>query len=528
VKRLIPILVLTLFAFSAWADGMVFPSIAYPAHVTIPDQQALIHYTNGTERLVIETRFTGEGTNFAWVLPLPAAPVIESASTGVFPTLQHLFRPRVTHEVKAHFLWILILIGCVLLLRTGRPAAFVVVFIIGWFTLAYIALFSHTLSRTMSASKSMGFIDWRDQVNVLERRVVGSFETATISSQDPQALEIWLRVNGFGLPPKTQPVLASYIKDGWVFVATKVRRDDSKRDTSTPQPLSFTFKTDKPVYPMRLTGVENDSLKVDLYVFGSAQARARHFNVARCTQPIYSEVTERQWYHGWDWVPEKPVIAHPVLHKWLLDSPVATKLTATLSKSDMREDVWIDWEPFVEKKPRLYSASAARTIALNLGSLSLALGLVGATLISAVYKGDQTKRPRPVRVVLVGSVTLAMIVFLVLPKTDVRIVLGQRGSSSQAMIADLNRWLVNTTNATPAVIRTEIERLLVNPRGAWRYYAEADLHIAANDVQGGRIHEEDSPGNYVVRGKSNGHTELLMYDARGAELQVCEWPAAGH
>ena len=56
---------------AALADGMVIPTIAYPAKITIPDQCALICFTNGTERLVIETRFTGSGTNFAWVVPLP-------------------------------------------------------------------------------------------------------------------------------------------------------------------------------------------------------------------------------------------------------------------------------------------------------------------------------------------------------------------------------------------------------------------------------------------------------------------------
>ena len=46
-----------------FADGKIIPSTALPAHVEIPDQQALIHFTNGVERLVIETRFTGDGSS---------------------------------------------------------------------------------------------------------------------------------------------------------------------------------------------------------------------------------------------------------------------------------------------------------------------------------------------------------------------------------------------------------------------------------------------------------------------------------
>jgi hypothetical protein len=42
---------LLLLPFGALADGKMIS--AFPANVTMPDQQALIHFTNGTERLVI-------------------------------------------------------------------------------------------------------------------------------------------------------------------------------------------------------------------------------------------------------------------------------------------------------------------------------------------------------------------------------------------------------------------------------------------------------------------------------------------
>src|SRR5215472_18409440 len=85
-------LLVLLVSGHAFSDGMVVPSTALSAHVEIPDQQALIHFTNGVERLVIETRFTGDGTNFAWVVPLPNQPVIEEASAGLFPTLQYILQ----------------------------------------------------------------------------------------------------------------------------------------------------------------------------------------------------------------------------------------------------------------------------------------------------------------------------------------------------------------------------------------------------------------------------------------------------
>jgi hypothetical protein len=104
MQRIASFLLLLFLPVVVLADGMVVPTIAFPAKVTVPDQRALICYTNGTERLVIETRFTGAGTNFAWVVPLPSQPVIEEATTGLFATLQYLFRPQIIHDVPRYSL----------------------------------------------------------------------------------------------------------------------------------------------------------------------------------------------------------------------------------------------------------------------------------------------------------------------------------------------------------------------------------------------------------------------------------------
>ena len=63
------------------ADGKVFSSVAVPESVRISDQRAILSWSKGVERLVIETRFSGRGSNFAWVVPLPSPPVVEAVST---------------------------------------------------------------------------------------------------------------------------------------------------------------------------------------------------------------------------------------------------------------------------------------------------------------------------------------------------------------------------------------------------------------------------------------------------------------
>ena len=52
----------------AYGDGCILPTAI--AKVQIPDQRALIHFDNGLETLVIDTSFKGDGTNFAWIVPV--------------------------------------------------------------------------------------------------------------------------------------------------------------------------------------------------------------------------------------------------------------------------------------------------------------------------------------------------------------------------------------------------------------------------------------------------------------------------
>jgi len=58
-------------------------------------------------------------------------------------------------------------------------------------------------------------------VSILDRKIVGIFETTTITSHDPKALQIWLSENGYSVPTNSESVIASYVKSGWVFVAAK-------------------------------------------------------------------------------------------------------------------------------------------------------------------------------------------------------------------------------------------------------------------------------------------------------------------
>jgi hypothetical protein len=555
MDRFLALLAFLFLTASCRADGMIMRATAVPAEVRIPDQRALIHFTNGLERLVIETRFTGAGTNFAWVVPLPSPPVIEEASTGLFPTLQCIFQPRLRHEVTRYFqLFLGLLAGGYLLrfVRGGSPmnrwdvlaclgvglsvfgessllrgfgSITVFVFLLNavscvryrdpnrihWVTFLVLIFFFFGLLFFPSLSETAGSkgisASLTPTVSILERKMVGVFETTTISSRDPVALQGWLKTNGFAAPASRDQAIASYVKDGWVFVAAKIRRDDPALQTATPHPLSFTFKTGKAVYPMRLTGIDNGPVQVDLYVFGSDRAQAPHFKVERCTHPVYPKLPLHQRADSVNWhdflpTPESLRIAHPLLRKWVDGAPAATKLTASLSPADMRDDVWISWAPFSEKGMSAFSHQGACVYAANWGA-----GVIAATFLIALVFGPGRDNRAKWLAGIVGLATafgiiLASVIYLLLPKTEVRFV---RGHGIPAMETYRNLQLLPWAASQETNV-TEVRALLTD--GGW-------TPQMMNHLSGEPIREEDSPGNYQLRQSSN-RVECVIYDACGA------------
>lgn len=558
MARLLAALALLFLTPSCWADGMVIPSTAVAVETRIPDQRALIHFTNGVERLVIETRFTGAGTNFAWVVPLPSPPVIEEASTGLFPTLQVLFQPRLRHEVTHYFQWFLGLLGLGYLLRfvrghsqlrwldvlaclcvavavfstdplrgLGSVVLFLALFYavecvrVGTPNLLHLVIYSlliiillpmglPALSRaagiSMAATATSGTSS-SSSVSIIDRRIVGVFDTTTISSTEPKAFQAWLKTNGFALSSNRDEAIASYVKDGWVFVAAKINRADAALQTATPHPLSFTFKTDKAVYPMRLTGIDNGPLQVELYVFGAERAKARHFTVERCAQPAYPQLPIHRGIasvspEAFSLRPEIVQIVHPLLRKWVDGAPVATKLTATLTPAEMRDDVGIFWAPFAEEQTIRFSHWGALVYALNWG-----MGVITASLLATLVFGPgstaRAKQAGKIAALAVCfGIALTASIYMLLPKTDVRMIKGLKWRLHESFYA------LQMVQRSAADSASDIPEML----SAWRGQREE------NFLCGGLIHEEDSPGNYELRQTTNG-LKCIVYDASGAAIE---------
>lgn len=107
-------------------------------------------------------------------------------------------------------------------------------------------------------------------VGVVGRQRLGPFEVARLTATDSAALDGWLDANGFALPPRLAGALRPYVDRRWEYVAVKLTpRTGGTALTGALDPLHLTFRTDEPVYPMRLSRLAATPQSLGLYVLAA-------------------------------------------------------------------------------------------------------------------------------------------------------------------------------------------------------------------------------------------------------------------
>jgi len=569
-RRSVAILILILGSLSVWADGKVFRQVEMATGpVTIPDQRALICWSNGVERLVIETSFQGSGSNFAWVVPVPAPPQIEEAPPGLFPTLEYLFRPSIRQveplwplagllviliawfikrpPLKRGSSWAGIGLAAALSLFLG-PELRVLALAIAPLSMLAISLRANTgklpsravdalvvflivgiaaglLLPALGTASVSGVADVpQSKVTLINRVRTASYDATVVRASEPEVLMAWLRTNRFDASEAIRPVLADYIRSNWVFVATRMHTPPAVGTFRTP-PLSFTFPSVRPVYPMKLTGVAATNLSVELFVFGPQSAEAPGWEAVRTGSPIMDEGPNREAV-----VLRRPKyelrIGHPYLQERLPASSFATQLRATLKPGQMTDDIWLDWRNGGTSGAERFSHRTAAIWAANWAALFFLLfsylGWLGPDLLAKVGIG------RRMWSLIAAVATLGIWGWIYAGIPSVPSVVGSArrlgwgskftnhyarnhyGHQLDSLLADgqpisLSRLRARLiTDGSPAEI-------MPRPDNA-----------ALNQFTGEPIREEDSPGNFVILPAGEGRHQLFWHDAIGRRHEAGE------
>lgn len=211
-------------------DGLLKASATYEGSLEERSQEAIIIFRmsripgEAMEDLILKITVQGETDDFAWIIPFPNKPEVKQADARLFEELFDYVQYRRRERLAEKKNW-----------KGGMGG--------GAF----------------------------DDVDVLSREVVGSYDVAVVRENTPGTLNRWLQDEGYQPIQDGRDVIEFYRRKGYVFTCIKV--SDARLKAHTPadlHPLRFTFKTggrDGIYYPMKMTGLQTTPFDVNLYVF---------------------------------------------------------------------------------------------------------------------------------------------------------------------------------------------------------------------------------------------------------------------
>lgn len=381
------VIMLLVLAWQALADGKAFPMVADPladvASSTMPRQRAIIAWDGTEQRMAIDTAFTGEGTEFAWLVPLPSEPEILPATKGMFDTAAVLTAPRIEQHDAG---WVMVL-GAVLVLAafgamTLKSAIAKITLLVVMLTLALFAWLP-----AMGTARGSAFPP--STVEVLSTGTAGIYDTAVVRAKGADELIEWLTTGGYSVPPGVGIVVQDYLDRGWVFATAKLSIEDAEAAEHRAHPLQFRFEADAPVYPMALTAVGNTEIELELFVFADGTAAGEGLRAA-CSLETQPDTRDAAGLNTWRMVGRRPItIAHPGLADIATGLPDLTRLTGVLSPDEQRKDITLSIEPFEEHDPGFYMPGTG--IARSVGVGLIVAGTVGLVFAMFVVDASQVR-----------------------------------------------------------------------------------------------------------------------------------------
>jgi hypothetical protein len=118
-------------------------------------------------------------------------------------------------------------------------------------------------------------IDGGATVQVVNEAVVGPYETVTLHSSDPNALENWLTSHGYAISDADKPVIAAYVAEGFDFIALRLLPNQG---VNAMQPVRIISPGADVTLPLRMVAVGvGQTVGVTLFVIGEGRYHPQNF-----------------------------------------------------------------------------------------------------------------------------------------------------------------------------------------------------------------------------------------------------------
>lgn len=216
----------------------------------------MLFAVNATTREVtatIQIAYSGNASDFSWVLPLPATPqAMGISSDSVFRALHSFTDPTFSLNIIAPT-------GC----TTARCA-------------------SPSPRLAMAAGVDRANSARAESVEVVAAGEVGPFVFQVIQAKATdaagQALFDWLKLNSFGVSDTALPIVARYVRLSYRFVTLKLQKGKTAGEL-VPIVIKYIAPspTDLSCVPLRLTAIAAQEMPVFVWIAGKERAVPQNF-----------------------------------------------------------------------------------------------------------------------------------------------------------------------------------------------------------------------------------------------------------
>jgi hypothetical protein len=281
------ILVLAM-ACPALADGKFYvPPETVPPD--LPYQRAFIAHDGSRELLILQSKYEGEAKDFGWVVPVPGMPEVATMDSyscdDMFNAMGEVSKPRV-QSIKKLVLYAIFIVGAgfvVLLIaktanRSAQGKGSTRLFFMGKSgTIIFIILlllFGSYLFVGSILKVFLPIFSLSGDVGIFDEKKVGIYDVTVLKSGTAEGLMKWLASHNYQCGENDRAAFDKYVRQNMYFVAARVNPTaigEDGEETLFPDgltvPLVLVFDSQKPFYPLALTGTIGKDVAVLLYVF---------------------------------------------------------------------------------------------------------------------------------------------------------------------------------------------------------------------------------------------------------------------
>jgi uncharacterized protein (TIGR03382 family) len=187
--------------------------------------------------------YDGDPESFAWILPIRGQVDVGLSSDALFATLESMTQVTINSPV----------INC----NSGNSCG------------------NASSDGGDFGSGAGGGSAGEPPVEVIAQEVVGPYETVQLASDDPDALVAWLTERGYNIPADIEPVIDSYVAEGFAFLAMRLVPGEG---IDSMRPVRITTPGAGAGLPLRMVAAGTGAnTAVTLWVLGEGRYEPQNF-----------------------------------------------------------------------------------------------------------------------------------------------------------------------------------------------------------------------------------------------------------